>query len=191
MKKILTGIAFICCLQSLSAQSNAYAKGSKILNAGVSFGYFGYGYFGTRSGLNIPLNASLEYGFTDVISAGPYLGYARWSYQYNDGFGETKYAWTFVSAGAKGSFHYTNLLNDLIDADLDEEKIDLYFSLLLGLEFRSYKDNSGYDYYANNTVVQFGPNAGVRYLFNKNLGVYVEGGRGNFGWLNLGITAKF
>lgn len=173
------------------SQDNAYQKGDKLLNIGTSLGYYGYGYFGNKSGFTLPVNASFEYGITDQVSVGPYVGYARWSYEYNVGAGNTKYSWSFLAVGARGTFHYTELLNELTGGDINEEKIDLYVSILMGLEFRSYKDDSGYDYYSNDTVLKLGPNVGVRYLLSKNIGVYAEGGRGSFGWLNFGFSAKF
>ena len=191
--KSLIFSAFALLFPVLSyGQNKAYEAGEKVLNVGISLGYYGYGYLGDRSGVGVPLNASLEYGFTDGISAGAYIGYARWSYRYNTGFGEAEYSWTFFTAGARGSFHYTRMLNELTGSDINEEKVDLYVSVLLGLEFRSYQDDENFDVYDNNdTVVQFGPNLGVRYLLGKNIGVYLEGGRGAFGWLNFGLTARF
>ena len=191
MRKVLLTIALSMSTLLLPAQNMAYEQGNKLLNAGFSLGYYGYGYFGNRSGFTVPLNASLEYGITEQISVGPYAGYARWSYRYNAGFGETKYSWTFLAVGARGSFHYTEILNELTDGDINEEKVDLYVSLLLGLEFRSYNDDSDLDYYGNETVFRLGPNLGVRYLLTRNVGIYVEGGRGTFGWLNLGLAARF
>ncbi len=192
IKSILTtGLLSLFLLTAIQAQDKAYQEGEKVLNVGMSLGYYGYGYFGNRSGFTVPLNAALESGITDQISVAPYAAHARSSYKYDVGGAETKSAWTFVAVGARGSFHYTELFNALTDGDLNEEKIDLYVSLLLGLEFRSYNDDSDLDYYGNDTVVRLGPNLGVRYLLSQNLGVYLEGGRGTFGWLNFGVTARF
>lgn len=192
MKKyLLVLLIFITPILS-KAQGKAYEEGDKIANLGISLGYFGYGYFGDRTGFSIPINASLEYGITEEISVGPYIGYARWNYEYFNGLNDTEYSWTFVSAGARGSFHLTPLINEWGDGDIDEEKFDLYVSAILGLEFRSYKDDfGGNDYYNNETVLRFGPNLGMRYLFTENFGFYVEGGRGTFGWLNFGVTGRF
>lgn len=195
MKLIIKTVIILLIVKGLSmsanAQTSAYEKGEKVLNIGMSLGYYGYGYFGNRTGFTLPLNASLEYGITEEISAGPYIGYARWSYKYNNGFGDTKYSWTFMTVGARGSFHYTKILNELTDGDINEEKVDLYISLLLGAEVRTYKDDGGFNYYDNDTVIRLGPNLGVRYLVSKNFGVYLEGGRGTFGWLNFGLAARF
>ncbi|MEQ9167775.1 MAG: hypothetical protein RLO12_16060 [Fulvivirga sp.] len=188
--KIILILFFIAPLFA-HAQDKAYEKGEKVLNVGISLGYYGYGYFGNRTGFTLPLNAAFEYGITEQISVGPYVGYARWAYEYNVGAGNTEYSWSFLAAGARGSFHYTEILNELTDGDINEEKVDLYVSLLIGLEFRSYKDDSGFDYYDNDTAFRLGANLGVRYLLSKNVGVYLEGGRGTFGWLNLGVTARF
>ncbi len=192
MNRLVFFLMLLVAPPLLNAQDKAYVQGDKILNAGISLGYYGYGYLGDRSGVTLPLNASLEYGITEEISAGAYVGYARWSYRYNTGFGEGEYSWSFLTVGARGSFHYTSILNELTDGDINEEKVDLYVSVLLGLEFRSYNDDDDLNVYdSNETVLRFGPNLGVRYLLSKNIGVYLEGGRGTFGWLNFGITARF
>lgn len=191
MKQILTVTIILLCSVISYGQDKAYEEGEKVLNVGVSLGYYGYGFFGDRSGFALPLNAAFEYGFHEYISVGPYVGYARWNYEYNAGFGDTKYTWTFLAVGARGSFHYTEILNELTDGDINEEKVDLYVTLLLGMEFRSYKDDSGFDYYDNDTAFRLGPALGVRYLLSKNVGVYLEGGRGTFGWLNFGLSARF
>lgn len=165
----------------------AYQEGDKIFLAGISFGYYGYGLAGTRSVSLPPLTAALEFGIHEHFSVGPYIGYASWNYR---GFG-ADYGWDFLAVGARGSFHYVPLLNEALDLDLDEEKLDFYVTLLMGLEFQTYSGPDGILSSANNTRFVFGPVLGFKYKFNDKLGVYFEGGRGAFGYGTLGVAVHF
>ncbi len=170
----------------------AYDKGDKIFMAGISFGYYGYGYLGGRSVSVPPLTAALELGIHENFSVGPYVGYASWSYDYTS----FNYSWNFLAVGARGSFHYVPVLNEALDLSLDEEKLDFYVSLLAGLEFQSYSGDSfggvfGDDEYSNNTRFRLGPVLGFKYKFNDNFGAYFEGGRGAFGYGTIGVAIHF
>ncbi|SDJ93027.1 hypothetical protein SAMN05421823_101451 [Catalinimonas alkaloidigena] len=163
-----------------NAQAQSYAKGDNILMAGVSIGRYGYGYswYYSNAALFLPLNAALELGVHEFISVGPYLAYARW------------YGWNYVSVGARGSAHLFPILNEYLDTDLDDTDIDVYVSVLLGLDFRPY-------YYTNDSNfrgragIGGGSVVGARYQFNPNVGVYAEVGRGALGYLTGGVALKF
>lgn len=196
MKKTLTLIAFLFASTFAFAQVNvettgnrAYNEGDKIFIAGISFGGYGYGFAGTRSIGIPPLTAALEFGIHENFSVGPYLGYA--SYRYDWAFAGGNYSYNFLNLGARGSFHYVPLLNDALDLGLDEEKLDFYISLLLGLEFQRYNADGVSVELANNTEFIFGPVLGFKYKFNDKFGVYFEGGRGAFGYGTLGIAVHF
>jgi len=192
-------LTFVCTIMCFSAQAQntvrvqtnnnlAYQEGDKIFMAGLSFGYYGYGYVGSRSVSVPPITAALELGIHEYISVGPYLGYASWNYKGSN----YDYGWDFISVGARGSFHYVPLLNEALDLDLDEEKLDFYFTLIMGLEFQTYNGETfgGYNY-ANNTDFVFGPVLGFKYKFNDKFGAYFEGGRGAFGYGTLGVAVHF
>jgi hypothetical protein len=167
----------------------SYNKGDVLAQAGISLGYYGYGYSGSRTGFTLPITASLEYGISDKISAGPYAGFARWSYKYYD----YKYSWTFISLGARGSFHYTQFFNEIFDTDLDESKYDLYVTVIAGIEIRNFSSSDDFftDYYDNDVTGVFGPMLGFRYYFNPSFSAFFEGGRGAFGYGNFGVSMKF
>lgn len=168
----------------------AYNKGDKIFMAGISFGYYSYGLGGGRSVGVPPLTAALEFGLHENFSVGPYVGYASWNYR---NFG-LNYGSSLLAVGARGSFHYVPLLNEALDLSLDEEKLDFYVTLILGLQFRSYTGDDGFrgflgDGYNDNSVgLQFGPVLGFKYKFNDKFGVYFEGGRGAYGYGTLGLA---
>jgi len=164
----------------------SYNEGDLILQVGTSFGYYGYGYVGSRTGFTLPLTASVEYGITENISVGPYLGFARWSYEYTD----YKYSWTFISLGGRGSFHYLPYFNEIFESDLDESKYDFYLTLIAGIELRNYSTTYDTDRYDNDVNVIFGPVFGFKYYFNPSFSVFFEGGRGAFGYGNIGVSMK-
>ena len=161
-----------------------------LAQAGLSFGYFGSGYTGTRTGLTVPLSFSYETYFTDHISGGGFLGYASYKYE---GVNDDTYGWTFFDFGARASYHFIHLLNEHTEANIDPEKFDFYVTAMLIFETRSFSSDGGYydDYYENDFNLIFGPVAGFRYKFSDRFSAYFEGGRGTFGFGTLGITMMF
>lgn len=198
MKKIFT-LAFIFISSFAFAQqqlpltsgNQAYNKGDKILQAGIGFGYFNYGFAGSRSVGLPPLTASLELGIHDHISVGPYIGYASWKYSQTFYGMSADYNMNFYSLGARGSYHYLPLLNEHLDLDLDEEKIDFYASLFLGLEMQRMKSESKsedetYKQKMNSTGLRLAPVLGFKYKFNPKYGAYLEVGRGALSVATIG-----
>ena len=178
-----------CCIlmgmQTVFAQKKAYEQGDLFIHAGTSLGYYGYGLAGNRSGAFIPVTASVEKGIHESISVGPYIGYASWKYR-NYGY---DYRWNFTSVGVRGTYHAVPVINEALGTSINEEKLDLYGTLLLGLEFRTF---SGSDEFsgsnANSTNLFIGPVLGAKYKFNDKVGIYFEGGRGAFGFGTLGVS---
>ncbi|MGK7393240.1 MAG: hypothetical protein ACNS62_01665 [Candidatus Cyclobacteriaceae bacterium M3_2C_046] len=194
MKKLFISVCLSILVFNLMAQDNqpvaenlAYQKGDNILQAGVTFGYYGYGFAGSRSLSVPPLTGSLEFGVNEYFSVGPYVGFASWNY---DWFAVGDYSYNILSLGARGSFHYLPLLNEALDTDFDLEKLDFYVSLLIGLEFQNFSSSvEGFpESYGNDTDFRFGPFVGFRYKFNPNFGVYLEGGANAFGYGTIGVS---
>lgn len=196
MKKLLV-IVFAALLfiptqtKAQEAGELAYQIDDLYMHAGLSFGYYGYGYLGSRVGFAIPLSVSVEYGFHEFLSAGGFIGFANWRYEYPSV--NSKYSWTYVTFGGRGTFHFAGLMNENLDTNIDLEKFDLYASVIIGLEVRSYNASSGtYDYGYNTGVSPvFGPFLGAKYMFNNKIGIYLEGGRTTYGWGTIGVSAKF
>lgn len=175
---------------NLMDEGPVYQKGDLMLNAGISFGLIGYGYgfYGSRS-FSVPITANVAYGITEEVSVGGYLGY------YGVGYGPSgnRYQLTNYSFGVQGTFHATPFLNEVLDLDADEKKIDYYGKLLVGFETFSWKYNGRsfddrYDTQSSRAI--FGPVIGVRYMFKPNIGAYIEGGRGAYGLLTIGASFK-
>lgn len=173
MKKILSLAALGVVLLAFSitkSNAQAYQNGRNYLNAGIGLGTYGGGGLG--------LNASLEHGFTDQISAGGIVAYSRYNYGFSD------WRWNFIMFGARGSYHLTELLK------IDNDKLDLYAGLGLGYRTGSFTGPTG-SYVGNlGSGVFFMGHVGARYFFSENVGGFAEAGAGVSNLL-LGVTFKF
>ncbi len=196
-KFLLLAVLFVLYFIPQQSKAQLYEQGDIKINAGISFGIFGFGSYGLYNNYSgfLPLTANVEYSITDKFAVGGYAGYYSRSYTY--GSGRYKDGFRSLAIGGRGTFHGTSTINEIIDANIDEDKIDLYASLIVGLETRSwFYDN---DYWNQPGFVEpnysevrlrFGPTLGVRYMFTPNIGAYFEGGRGAFGFATIGVTFK-
>ncbi len=179
----------------------AYDKGNKIISAGLNFLYFQPNKgraFNNVVGNSIPLNLSSEYGASEYLGIGVFLGYANWIYEDFDGY--FSYNWHFISFGILGSLHYAPLLNEHLDTEINTEKWDIYLSLLLGAEHHIVKnpdfgnipeEEKQYFEEEDYTTPVFGPVFGCRYYFSRQFSAYLEAGRGLYGAFGMGISFKF
>ncbi len=133
-------ILFAFCLMIFFAQSAKaqYQKGDILINPGLSLGVIGYNYYGSGYSGFLPLTINAEYSINDKFSLGGYAGYYSRRYKSID------YRFTSLSFGARGTFHASGVLNEVLDLNINEEKLDLYGSLILGVYTSSwnYGDNS-------------------------------------------------
>jgi hypothetical protein len=116
MKKVL----FICLVGIVGCSNFAFAqfgKGDKLFNLGVGVNSYYNG--------GVPLCMALEFGVSEDISVGAGLDFL--SYRYN--ISGTRYDFTALYIGARGSYHFNRLLN------LDVKELDIYAGL--GLGYRS------------------------------------------------------
>ncbi len=185
---LLVFVLFFSTL-NLSAEDKMSYQDHKLFGAGISLGYLGSTFTGTRSMAIPPLSAYYEMGVHDYITAGPYLGFARWSYRWT---GDFRYSWTFINVGARGSFHLTGFLNEIFSLEMDEEKIDWYFTLFAGMEFRRYSSTSDWTEgtYSNTSRFFIGPTTGLRYYISDNMAIFAEGGYSAFGAFTFGVSFK-
>ncbi len=189
MKKIIlltAAVLFVAfSAQAQESQDLSYKKGDNLFNAGLGLGYYGYGLGIGRSSSIPALEANFELGIHEYFGVGPYAGIVRWNYRYSGFDG----GFSILTFGGRGSFHYKDLLEELLDSEIGSEKLDLYVTLLFGLEIESYSGD--FTTIRNNGVGVFiGPVLGARYYFTNNFGAYIEGGRGSFSFLKLGITVR-
>jgi len=175
MKKLLSSlfiVALLACASQNAVMAQSYQQGDKLLNAGIGLGTYGAGGLG--------LGGSFEYGIHDAISVGVLAGYSgRANYLGSGG------RWSVLTIGARGSYHFNELLN------LDNDQIDLYAGL--GLGYRNISWNyDGYGGYNSSwgSGILFIGHVGGRYYLKPNLGLFAELGSG-FGTLQAGVTFKF
>lgn len=198
MKKLLTltlvalGVTFGAHAQNTVRVGGggdlAYEKGTNVLNIGLGLGRavrsYNYAWWG-YSGLGASLNASYDIGIHDYFSVGPYVGVGR--YGISRGWNMTA-----IAFGARGSFHYVALANEALDLGLNEDKLDLYVTLVIGGEIISTNIdnevfNSAFD---GGFGVDYGTLLGGRYLFNERFGVFSELGYGALSVWTIGLTVN-
>lgn len=179
MKKNFKKIALIIALATVgtfSATAQSYDAGNKLLNVGVGLG-------STLSGSGInstlpPIGLSFEYGFTEKISAGAYVGYSSASQDLGFGF---KANYTYTIVGARGSYHFAT-----------SDKLDPYFGATLGYNVATatIEPASSLLTVASASAVLYSLHLGSRYYFTDNIGAFAELGYG-IAYLQLGVAVKF
>lgn len=165
-------------------------RNRNLIGSGITLIPYGYGHIGDRNIDFPPLSIYLETGLHDNITAGPFLGYAR--YNYADFDEPSIYSWSITSAGLRSSLHITRFLNNIFGFDVNENRTDWYVTLLLGMEYRRFSSADGAyaDRYSNEFNLLFGPMGGVRYYLGNNFAFYLEAGRGNLGIIAAGISFR-
>lgn len=163
----LLGLCLLLANQSFAQL--AVGKGDKFLNVGIGLGGYGGIVYG---GGAIAFGASFEAGVAPNITVGGVASYRPYS-----GYG------SYYSIGARGSYHFNELIN------LANDKVDLYGGL--GLIYSGWTWNESYVGFRNSYGgVGFGGHIGGRYFFSDKLGGFAEVGFG-VSPLQLGLTAKF
>ncbi|SMG50761.1 hypothetical protein SAMN05661096_03731 [Marivirga sericea] len=190
MKKLTLLLAFISIVSIVAkAQDDdsdgvVHQKGNNLFNAGIGLGYYGYGLLGNQTYSLPALTANYEIGVHDYFGVGPYVGYKSYRYSYlNDDYG-----FNLIAFGARGSFHYSTLLREELDIDIDDSKWDLYILANFGFEITTFSGDTNFE--GDVDFIFLRPALGVRYYFNKNFAMFGEGGRGALSYLTLGITLK-
>lgn len=178
MKKIhftfLLAIGLLAATQSFAQLS--IDKGTKFLNVGVgvgSYGFGGYGAYGFNSG--VALGASFEVGVYKNITVGGFADYRHVGYVGIAG------GTNYIYFGARGSYHFNELLN------LSTDKVDLYAGIGLGYLSASL-DNAYYGgYNVGGLIVPI--HLGGRYFFSEKIGGFAELAS-DVAPLKIGVTFK-
>ena len=170
MKKINTLLLLVAGLLIGTQSFGQFVpdKGTKLLNLGIGVG--GYGGIGFAGG-GVAFGGSFEVGVIPNLTVGGIASFRSYS-----GFG------SFYSIGARGSYHFNQLLT------LSDEKVDLYAGAGLIYSGFSYKDgylSSAYNYGG----IDLGLHIGGRYFFSDKVGGFLEAGIGTAP-LQLGVTFK-
>ncbi|QJW92025.1 hypothetical protein HNV11_22895 [Spirosoma taeanense] len=160
-------LAFVLLAGTQSFGQLAIDKGTKFINLGIGVG--GYGYYTVGGGIG--LNAAADFGVTKNITVGAVAGYKSYgsvgAYKYNS-----------FDIGARGSYHFNELLS------LTSDAVDLYAGL--GLSYYSFSYGGYLDNYG---AVYLPIHLGGRYFFSQNVGGFAELGS-SLATLKLGVTFK-
>jgi len=164
------------------AQGKCFEKGNVLLNVGINYGarYYGsYGYLGSGF-FNPNVFFSGDFAVHDYVSVGPYVAVGF------DKFGSAKFR--YIAVGARGNFHWWQLLDDKVDADLLQEQLELYVSVYLG----GYITSNNIESVKASGRFDGGGTFGFRYYpkANNTFGIFTEWGRTPLGWGLVGATFK-
>jgi hypothetical protein len=186
MKKIIFTLAMAISFSSL-VQAQAFKKGDVMLSPGFGLGLYGVGY---GVGFAVPVVFNADIGVHDYVSVGAYGAFwtKKWNYGFND-----NYRFTSSHFGVRGSFHWWQLLDEKVNADLKGDKLDIYLTVWMGYNLRTAKwidSGSGTNLGFGNRF-QGGAQLGMRYFFHKNIGVFAEWGGTPSAYSNIGLSFKF
>lgn len=164
------------------AQSGlAHQKGELLISPGIGIGsYYGSGYYG----FGLPLSVSAEYGVHNYIGVGGWAGFASYGYTWPN---STKYRDTYVGLGGRATFHWYALLEKLLEKDIHGDKLDIYYSLMLGYYIHGTNNDN---WAAKLGGFGWGSTGGIRYYIKPKFGLFLEGGRASFGYATFGLTLK-
>lgn len=167
-----------------NAQDKAIDKGDFALSAGVGVGIL------DQVDLIVPVKLNLDYSFHKYVSGGVFASYYSTTRLY---FKTDPYRYNSLDVGVRGNFHVWNLISDILDKDLLQDKVDMYASVWSGFNFRSIKYKGTGRGAANGPDDRFhsGPVAGIRFFFKESLAVYAELGRNTSSFNSIGLTLKF
>lgn len=172
--------AALLSLQVSAQNYEAHKKGNFLISPGIGLGsYYGGGFYG----FGVPVSVSAEIGVHDFVGVGGWAGFASYGYNW---FG-AKYRDSYVGFGARATFHWYGLLEKLLKTDIHGDKLDIYYSLMLGYYIRNTNNDS---WTANYGGFGWGSTGGIRYYLKPKFGLFFEGGRASFGYATFGLTLK-
>lgn len=180
---------------SATAQERGYEKGKAYFDIGIGAPRIGYINYYSNYGYNgyrLPvLRANLEYGFNEFISGGLYAGYSHYGWKWSSNLGDYDERYSFISFGARGTFHIWDFLNEQLDLGLGVEELDLYASLMIGggINRRSNTIPSGRTTSSTGRAY-VGTTVGGRYYFSNRTAVFVEAGYTYSSFGIIGLTFK-
>ena len=170
MKKIILG-AFIFASAMLFNNNAIYAQSFEQgdINVGGGIGV------GTTFAGGLPIAIHAEYGISDVISVGGYAAFTS--------FDSASYDWNYTIFGARGAYHFGELLS------LPDE-FDLYGGVGIFTYSITVKNNNGDRFTGGiDDGIHFGLHAGARYYFTDNIAAFAELSH-EISYLQLGVSIK-
>lgn len=156
--------------------AQASEKGDLVIQPSLNIGNYGIGR-GYGNGFGIGVTANVEYAVHDYASVGGFVGFNNvsikgWNGSYNR-----------IGFGARGVFHFWQLIDDKVSKDLKSDAIDFYLPMHIGYGIYTGSGTSGGD-------VIWGTGLGIRYYFKDNMGVSFEFGGMELSYAKIGMAFK-
>ena len=174
-KTILSLLVLVLFISPNISNAQSFEKGNVLLNPGIGYGnrILGARFFRPN------ISFSADIGVHDYVSVGPYVATAFGGNGYN-AFG----------VGARGNFHWWQLLDDKVAKDLKQDQFEMYFTLWLGASIVNV--NTSGSGKANSSGFDGGTSLGLRWYPNANnrFALFSEWGRGPISWGTIGATIK-
>lgn len=181
----------------LKAQEVGYEEGRNYLDIGIGAPRFSlvnnylYNAYGYNSYSMPVLRVNIEHGFNNIISAGGFAGYSHYGWSWTNSMGSWDEKHSFITFGARGTFHIWDFLNENLELELGQEELDLYASLMLGANIQRVSDKTPSKRVTNtSTGVVLGTTVGGRYYFTSRFAGYLEAGYGSSAYGIIGLTFK-
>lgn len=175
MKKILFSV-LVCLVSFQFNQVSAVEKGDFVIQPNLNLGNYGIAK-GINGGMAFGVTANFDYAVHDYVSLGGFIGFNTVSARYSNSYNYGRMAF-----GARGIFHFWQLIDDKVSKDLKSDKVDFYLPLHLG--YNIYTGNgSGGDF-------NMGLAIGIRYYFNDRIGLAFETGGTELSFAKLGVAIK-
>jgi hypothetical protein len=177
MKKMTMMIYAVSIIFTLNAQKKSTEKVSSFANVGVGFNsYYSNG---------VPIGASYEKSVSEDITAGVGIDYlsSKYDYYYTSSYSNKL---TALYIGVRAAYHFKNILN------ITNEKLDFYGGATVGYRRFTWKDT----YYGTTLSGSYGSGiflggyGGIRYLFNKKTGAFIEAGETGSTNAKIGLTVN-
>lgn len=187
-------------LLSSTQAANLLKKDGYLLDLGV--GVFRSRYFlSDMAWPSLAVYGCLEYVVNTQISAGAFGGfyYGRSIYYRFPGLARFRGYQVGIPVGVCGSLHFSEWLNEELDAGVPVDKLDIFGRLYLGLNFERFhyrgKDPQRPDLYYrrpyDSIYPMLGLTGGVRYKFQPGLLLFAELGWGPVSSLAVGFTFQY
>lgn len=175
MKRIFFTVLFAIILASIT-KVEAVEKGDIVIQPSLNLGNYA---FRGPGGNGVGATLNVDFAVHDYVSVGPFVGFNALRYKVYGG----KNSYSRIGFGARGVFHFWQLIDDNAAKDLKSDKIDFYLPLHLG-----------YSVYAGDVVENgdfaMGLGLGIRYYFNDKIGIEFEGGGMELSYAKLGVAIK-
>jgi hypothetical protein len=176
MKKYL--FTLLVCLSVFSFSSvKAVEKGDFVIQPSLNLGNFNIVGDSYSSGRGIGVTANFDYAVHNYISVGGFVGFNNVSNR------NSNYSYNRIGFGARGIFHFWQLIDDKAAKDLKSDKVDFYLPVHVGYGIYSGNGLNGGDVVA-------GLGIGIRYYFNEKFGIAFETGGMELSYAKLGVAIK-